>query len=174
MCIKAGKAHSVESTHVGLQKQLEISICGVKKPITDCQTNTGTKDKIVQMFIDELIGKMCKGHVNANGQQISPENIESMLRSWLAKHENNIINLSFTLPGFDPHTDTPIELLHTISLGIAKCIWHSSHTPWKKDQESTFAVCLQAANVDGLSIQPICANYIMCYANSLFGCQLKT
>lgn len=77
-----GKARSAESTHAELQKQLQISIHGVKKPITDHQTITNIKDKIVQTFIDELIGEMRNKHFNTNGQETNPEKLESMLCSW--------------------------------------------------------------------------------------------
>lgn len=48
-----------------------------------------------------------------------------------------------------------------------------AHSPWKKAAKDTFAVRLQATEVSGLSIPPIRANYIMDYANSLVGKQLK-
>ena len=53
-------------------------------------------------------------------------------------------------------------------------MWHSSHTLWKDAQKHNFSIRLQAANVDGLSIHPICAKYIMNYANSLIGQQFNT
>ena len=67
-----------------------------------------------------------------------------------------------------------MELLHTILLGIAKYAWHLSHTPWKADLQTKFSVCLQAANVEGSTLPPVRAAYIMQYANSLIGWQFKT
>ena len=77
-------------------------------------------------------------------------------------------------PGYDPHCDTPIKLLHTILLSVVKYVWHSTHTIWKESQKALFSLRLQVTEVTGLSIAPIWASYIMNYANSLIGQQFKT
>ena len=83
-------------------------------------------------------------------------------------------NILLDLKGLDPHRDTPCEILHTFQLGGDKYIWHDSNKGWDKKKEETFARRLQGSSIDGLSISPIRANYMVQYKNSLIGKHFKT
>ncbi|KAJ6582733.1 hypothetical protein B0H10DRAFT_2341090 [Mycena sp. CBHHK59/15] len=141
-----------------LEKQVKLACTGVASHVKDAQMQTGVKDVYTQFWIDDLISRF-KQMKQADPNR-SEQHIQAELVHWL--------------PGFDPTKDTPVEILHTILLGIVKYIWHISHTPWTAEQKQRYSVRLQSTDTDGLSIHAIRANYIMQYAGSLIGCQLKT
>ncbi|KAJ3786078.1 hypothetical protein GGU10DRAFT_420697 [Lentinula aff. detonsa] len=76
--------------------------------------------------------------------------------------------------GVDPHKDTPGEMLHTWLLGNDKYIWYFTNTARGPENEANFAVRLQCSFLDGLTIAPPRAEYIIKYKNSLIGKHFKT
>ncbi|THU81202.1 hypothetical protein K435DRAFT_565165, partial [Dendrothele bispora CBS 962.96] len=83
-------------------------------------------------------------------------------------------NILLETRGIDPHLDTPGELLHSWLLGPDKYVWHSTSHGWNSDYESIFAVRLQSSCLDGLTIPPPRAEYMMKYKNSLIGKHFKS
>ncbi|KAI0685358.1 hypothetical protein BC835DRAFT_1290391 [Cytidiella melzeri] len=169
---KPGKSRTKESVLDSLRTQFTLACGGVAQRIKDIQTATGVKDAYSQFWIDHLIE--CGKAMKAEDSSRSWEDIQTELRQWVIDHNADIYSGFLTLKGFDPTSDTPIKILHTILLGLVKYGWHGTHTSWNAVQKDLYARRLQATNVDGLSIHPICSSYILQYANSLIGRQLKT
>ncbi|KAK7445751.1 hypothetical protein VKT23_014747 [Stygiomarasmius scandens] len=82
-------------------------------------------------------------------------------------------NMLLTTRGVSPNQDTPVETLHTWLLGNKKYVWHSTNQPWSKDQDEIFAIRLQSACLDGLTLPPPRAAYLIKYKNSLIGKHFK-
>ncbi|KAJ6556089.1 hypothetical protein B0H19DRAFT_1210733 [Mycena capillaripes] len=155
-----------------LEKQVKLACSGVAKHVTDSQTETGVKDIYTQFWIDQLIARsreMRKDHPDRSMQDVQEELIQLTV-----DNRDKIYSPFLTMKGFDPARDTPIEILHTILLGVIKYIWHITHTAWSPEEKQTYAIRLQATNTDGLSIHAIRSAYIMQYAGSLIGRQFKT
>ena len=71
------------------------------------------------------------------------------------------------------HRDSPCEILHSKLLGEDKYKWHLTHSTWDKSQAALFATRLQSSSIDGLSIPPIRAHYMIQYSNGLIGKHFK-
>jgi len=167
---------------------VKAACLGVAQTVKDLQTNSGVKDMFTQHWIDELIECSCA--MQKSQPQHPLTDIQDELMKWIAEKKTAVYNpfltligkciccLSasslFTLTGFNVSSNTPVEILHTILLGIVKYIWYLLHSTWKDTHKKIYSERLQATNTSGLSIHAIRANYIMQYANSLIGRQLKT
>ncbi|KAJ7246181.1 hypothetical protein C8J57DRAFT_1678249 [Mycena rebaudengoi] len=169
---EAGVPRTKEQILEELERQVQLACSGVIKHVKESQTNTGVKDTYTQFWIDDLLSRF-KATRNAEPDR-SIEDIQQELIQWTVENRDKIYSPFLTMKGFDPTKDTPIEILHTILLGVVKYIWHVTHTPWSPEQKQTYAIRLQSTNTDGLSIHAIRSNYIMQYAGSLIGRQFKT
>lgn len=186
--IQPGVTRSAQAILSDIMSQVKKACLGVAKDVQVEQTKNGIKDTYIQSWIDELIDRART--LRKRDPERSSKEIQDELLAWVGEHASDIYNPFLSLDGrslpydnpthslistgFDPAIDTPVEILHTILLGIVKYLWHSSHTLWTASQKETYAVRLQATERSGLSIHAIRANYIMQYANSLIGRQFKT
>ncbi|KAJ7078983.1 hypothetical protein C8R43DRAFT_1092894 [Mycena crocata] len=86
------------------------------------------------------------------------------------------MNPLLDIAGLDSSQDTPLELLHTILLGVIKYIWHHMNTEkWSDTDRHLLAICLQSTDLGGVTVPPICAAYMMTqYRNNLIGKHFKT
>lgn len=66
-----------------------------------------------------------------------------------------------------------MEILHTILLGIDKYVWHFSNKEWDKKKDNLFALRLASSSLDGLTLPPLRAQYMLRYKNSLVGKHFK-
>ncbi|KAL1681234.1 hypothetical protein EV122DRAFT_250202 [Schizophyllum commune] len=164
-----GIARSASEIKEEIKRQIDAATRGVKERVTEMQTASGTKDKVAQHWIDILLEKakaMKKG--NRTVEDVSRE-----LHAWLAQQPGDKMNPLLSIAGLDPSQDTPVEILHTILLGIVKYAWHILHTSWSEDERNLFTVRLQSTDIDGLTIAPIRAAYMMQYRNNLIGKDFK-
>ncbi|KAJ7637552.1 hypothetical protein DFH06DRAFT_1302543 [Mycena polygramma] len=168
---EAGTPRTAAETLAELHKQVEAACLGVKAAVEARQTDSGVKDAYTNHWINDLIRRsreLKKGDPNLDSADIVKE-----LTEWVKANESTIYNPFLSLKGFDVSKDTPIEILHTILLGIVKYAWHPTHTGWNAGKKLTYTQRLEATNTVGLSIPAIRASYIMQFANSLIGRQFK-
>ena len=79
------------------------------------------------------------------------------------------------IPGLDPHQDSPLEALHTVSLGHFRYQWFSTSSKWNDGNDQKFIAWLGASDVDGLAGIPrgVQARYLVEYKNSLVAKHFK-
>ncbi|KAL7280675.1 hypothetical protein ACG7TL_005614 [Trametes sanguinea] len=167
-----GTHRSKESVLNAVREQVRLACLGVEKAVRTQQTETGVKDQYTEPAIIELIKRAREEKRTNPGRAV--EDIQRDLLSWVDSNLDAVYNPFLTMPGLDPTQDTPVEILHTVLLGVVKYAWHWTHTSWTPTQKAIYVQRLQATATDGLSIHAIRANYIVQYANSLIGRQLKT
>lgn len=137
-----------------IKAQLLAAMTGVRKSVTKLQTKSGIKDAIAQYWIDQLIDKARALRQGVDGPKLTKAQAVERLKVWLETQTDQpfnpllampgapeialtiVSNLVLSFSGFDPHRDTPVEILHTVLLGIVKYAWHTFNTSWSaKDGE---------------------------------------
>ncbi|KAH6905394.1 hypothetical protein BKA70DRAFT_1387014 [Coprinopsis sp. MPI-PUGE-AT-0042] len=168
---KSGDLRSVSYVKDQLRKQLETAATGVGSHVTNLQTDTGVKDKITEHWIAILIEK---ARAMREEKEMTPEEVKPLIIKWLDEQPEDKMNPLLSFEGLDPTQDTPVEVLHTILLGVVKYVWHMLHISWQEADRSTFALRLQSTDMLGIKGPPIRAAYMMQYRNNLIGKNFKT
>ncbi|KAJ7775833.1 hypothetical protein B0H14DRAFT_3508393 [Mycena olivaceomarginata] len=172
-CHLAGALRSAEEIRASLQKQLELAMRGDRKGIGTLQRATGTKDKITQYWIELLVRKYQE--LKAEGPRQTITEVASEVLKWFSEQPGDKMNPLLDIAGLDPSQDTPLELLHTILLGVIKYIWHHMNTEqWSDAGRHLLAIRLQSTDLSGLTVPPIRAAYMIQYKNNLIGKHFKT
>ncbi|KAJ7866209.1 hypothetical protein B0H14DRAFT_2573484 [Mycena olivaceomarginata] len=172
-CHLAGTARDAAEIRDNLGKQLQFAMLGDKKGVENLQRSTGTKDKITQYWIELLLKKASELRLEVPRR--SKEVIASELQTWLDQQQGDKFNPLLDITGLDPSQDTPVELLHTVLLGVMKYIWHMLNTSqWSDTDRHLLAIRLQSTDISGLTIPPIRAGYMIQYRNNLIGKHFKT
>ncbi|OBZ65812.1 hypothetical protein A0H81_01426 [Grifola frondosa] len=162
--------HSTE-TLTEVKHQVSLACKGIEANVKKRQTDSGVKDAYTQHWIEYLLARFQQ--LKAEDPNRSDNDITRELEAFVTQRGNELYNPFLQLEGFDVNLDTPVELLHTVLLGIVKYAWHMTHSSLSKQQLDHFFVKLQSSSVDGLTIAPIRANYLRQYRNSLVGRQFK-
>ncbi|KAG8740924.1 hypothetical protein FRC10_003539 [Ceratobasidium sp. 414] len=171
----AGQPRTTEDTVHKIWEQITIACLGVESHVASLQTNSGVKDATAQKIIIQLIERGCelKKQLKQPGQQVEDHVMVQEQSKWLQSQPALPFNVLFQIHGLDPHRDTPVEILHTILLGVEKYAWYLFHSSMKADAHKTFETRLQSANIMGLEMDPVQASYMVRFKNNLIGRHFK-
>ncbi|TFK46353.1 hypothetical protein OE88DRAFT_1739458 [Heliocybe sulcata] len=78
-------------------------------------------------------------------------------------------NPVWRIKDFDPHSDTPVEILHVILLGFVKYLWRDAISCLKDQQKAVLIARLNCFNVSGLGISKLAGSTLVTYSGSLTG-----
>ncbi|THU86209.1 hypothetical protein K435DRAFT_822219 [Dendrothele bispora CBS 962.96] len=168
-----GVLRSAAETKNNLTEQLRTAMLGGDdKRVSTLQTATGTKDKVAEYWIEIL-----RNRANAILEACpttSENELVTELSKWLDEQPGDKMNPLLDIAGLDPTRDTPVEILHTILLGIVKYTWFMFHSRiTDESQRQLFVSRLQSTDTNGLTIPPFRAAYMMQYRNGLIGKHFK-
>lgn len=80
------------------------------------------------------------------------------------------VGLTFTaVTDFDPHRDTPVEVLHVVLLGFVKYFWRDAIARLKDPEKKILIARLSSFDVSGLGFPPLSGTTLVTYARSLVG-----
>ncbi|KAJ7756798.1 hypothetical protein DFH07DRAFT_773024 [Mycena maculata] len=114
----AGLPRFTAHTKQILEDQIKLATYGVEARILKLQTATGVKCKVAQYWINILLEKAQQMKADSPGRTM--DSIAEELQTWLNEQPGDKVNPLLDIAGLDPNRDTPVELLHTILLGIIK------------------------------------------------------
>ncbi|KAL6306470.1 hypothetical protein BKA93DRAFT_840752 [Sparassis latifolia] len=163
--IKVGKPRNKKETTDKLRSYFEnASTLGTQTKVANMRTESGIKDTYQKFFLDKLFDSYKKKRGTKSKQDA--------LDAALASLPDDIISPVWRIKGFDPHCDTPVEILHVILLGFVKYMWRDvvqNQLKNKDDKKNLLATCLSSLDVSGLGISALAGNTLVQYCGSLTG-----
>jgi hypothetical protein len=162
-------------------------------PVTDAIRKSGIKDPIATPIIENILRLGIK--MRHRVRNVDEAKVHNTLMEELKKFgDKEIVNPLLLMKGmgfrmlwlrlfsnfhylveFNIHEDTPVEILHTVLLGVVKYYW--GQTMWHLEHDSTvslFQSRLNSLSEVGLNIPKILADYMIQYKGGLNGKHFKT
>ncbi|KAJ7913831.1 hypothetical protein B0H13DRAFT_2232248 [Mycena leptocephala] len=126
------------------------------------KTASGIKDTYQGSFLERIFALSTKrGRSKAQKQA----DIRTLRRTF----PSDITSPVWRIKDFDPHQDTPVEILHVILLGFVKYFWRDAMARVKKSDKDILIARLSSFNVSGLGISSLSGHTLVNYAGSLTG-----
>ncbi|KAG2035286.1 hypothetical protein BDR03DRAFT_812159, partial [Suillus americanus] len=164
--VKIGEARCKDETVAELKSMfVEASTVGNQTRIKQRKTATGIKDTFLESFLDCLAQSYSKIRGGNNAKQEALDRVKETLPA-------NVISPVWRVKGLDTHTDTPVEILHTVLLGFVKYFWRdaiSIRIGQNQLKRELLETRLSSVDVAGLGISHLNGRTLVQYAGSLVG-----
>ncbi|KAG2750187.1 hypothetical protein P692DRAFT_201906126 [Suillus brevipes Sb2] len=136
----------------------------VKTKVKQRKTTTGIKDT----FLDSFLNRLTESHCKIRGNKAKQDALDRVKETL----PENVISPVWRIKGIDPHTDTPVEILHTVLLGFVKYLWRdtvSVRIGKDKLKRELLETRLSSVDVSGLGLSHLAGHTLVQYAGSLVG-----
>ncbi|KAI9065031.1 hypothetical protein FKP32DRAFT_1568712, partial [Trametes sanguinea] len=185
--MSAGEPRTKSDTLRDLQAQEARAFEGAPRAIDSLATQTGTKDKYFQHFVDNLQARLNRwreeearrsGSTTAppSGPESTPttsstksERQRRYLQQVRREMPPNLFNPTLLCTEFEPNADSPFEALHVVLLGVVKYWWRDACARQDQQGKATLIARLSSIDVSGLGISPLRGHTLVHYAGSLVG-----
>ncbi|KAJ3559218.1 hypothetical protein NM688_g473 [Phlebia brevispora] len=164
-----GSLRNREETVEVLKTQLAKALGGAPSAVGEISTATGIKDKYFAHFIARLQDAATKFRESKKGAMQQEENVQEALANMRAMFPENIFSPTLGIPDFDAHTDSPVEILHVVLLGVVKYWWRDAVSRLNSSQKDELKTRLSSLDVSGLNTARLRGTTLVQYAGSLVG-----
>ncbi|KAH9851930.1 hypothetical protein C2E23DRAFT_780036 [Lenzites betulinus] len=178
----AGKPRSKAQTLADLKAQETRAFGGAPSAVDGMATDTGTKDKYFLYFLDKLqraLNEWREDHKNTgtNGSSVpgaAPSTRSELQQSFLRKLRqempDNLFNPVLNIPDFDANSDSPLEVLHVVLLGVVKYWWRDAVSRQNSEGKEELKTRLDSLDTSGLAMASSPRGQtLVYYAKSLVG-----
>ncbi|KAI9103867.1 hypothetical protein DFS34DRAFT_668125 [Phlyctochytrium arcticum] len=152
-----GEPRNWNETRFEIVKQLDNACAGNAAQVRKRQTLKGVKCQLVQVTVEKLL-KYAQTHTAEETKDF---------RDTLGSVED-VMNPLFRVSSFDGHTDLPVEVLHTVLLGIVKWLSRASQKKLSDSQRRELLLRVDALNWQGFQ-RPFRGKEMIQYGGSLVG-----
>ncbi|RDX40509.1 hypothetical protein OH76DRAFT_1506754, partial [Lentinus brumalis] len=129
------------------------------------RTETGVKDTYQLHFAERLFRVTTQRGVSRSAKEAE---VARIVRT-VPRAEEGATSPVWCIKDFDPHLDTPVEILHVILLGFVKYFWRDAISRLKPPEKEKLVVRLNSFDVSGLGFPPLSGATLVNYAGSLVG-----
>ncbi|KAJ7686893.1 hypothetical protein B0H14DRAFT_2307407, partial [Mycena olivaceomarginata] len=173
----AGTPRSKDQTIADLTAQLKRAIDGAPSAVDDMATESGSKDKYFQHFLDKLQAAASKLRDEQKERGTGPseagvskaEEVKKLLHRLRSEMPDNLFSPVLSILDFDANSDTPVEILHVVLLGVVKYWWRDAVSRQTSKGKEELKARLSSVDVAGLNTPPIRGHTYVQYAGSLVG-----
>ncbi|KAJ7020784.1 hypothetical protein C8F04DRAFT_1213983 [Mycena alexandri] len=163
-----GRPRFRTETRAELKSQFTVaSSVGGQAGFKRKKTDSGIKDTFQGVFLDRIFSVSTKRGVKKTEKQAA---VNALLRTF----PPDITSPVWRIRDFNPHQDTPVEILHVILLGFVKYFWRDAVARVKNSDKEILISRLSSFNICGLGISPLPGHTLVNYSGSLTGRDFRT